>query len=164
MKAVLQRVNNAKVEVNSKIVGEINQGLLVFLGISRDWNQKKFDWLAKKIINIRLWATDTKGAVTHDSRSVPFTEAKPRVKGFDLSVNDIKGSILIVSQFTLFGELKGNKPNFRNALDYEKAKKIYNKFILTLKESGLKIEQGEFGAMMNVSLENDGPVTLILEK
>lgn len=144
MKAVLQRVNNAKVEVNSKIVGQIDKGLLVFLGISKDWNEQKFEWLAKKIINLRLWAS--------------------KEKGFDLSVKDITGSILVVSQFTLHGEIKGNKPNFKNSLDFENAKKIYDNFILKLKESNLKIEEGEFGAMMNVSLENDGPVTIILEK
>lgn len=106
MKAILQRVNNAKVEVDNKIVGKINQGLLVFIGISNDWNQEKFDWIIKKIINLRLWKSDK--------------------KGFDLSVKDINGEILVISQFTLHGEIKGNKPNFRNSLNYEEAKEIYS--------------------------------------
>ena len=144
MKAVIQRVNNASVKVDNKTVGKIDKGLVVLLGISKDWTEEKFEWLAKKIINLRLWGSD--------------------VKGFDLSLNDIKGDILLVSQFTLHGVVKGNKPNFRNSLDYETAEKIYEKFIIKLKESGLKIETGVFGAKMKVNLENDGPVTMIIEK
>jgi len=144
MKAIIQRVNKAHVEVDNNIIGKINKGLVVLLGISKDWNDEKFDWLAKKIINLRIWGSET--------------------KGFDLSVNDIKGEILLVSQFTLHGKIKGNKPDFRNSLEFSLAQDIYEKFIIKLKESGLKVQTGEFGAKMKVSLENDGPVTIILEK
>jgi len=144
MKAVIQRVNEANVKVDNKIVGQINKGLVVLLGISKDYSDEKFEWLAKKIINLRIWGSET--------------------KGFDLSINDIKGEILLVSQFTLHGSIKGNKPNFRNSLEYNLAQEVYERFISKLKESGLKVETGEFGAKMKVNLENDGPVTIILEK
>jgi D-tyrosyl-tRNA(Tyr) deacylase len=145
MKLVIQRVNNAKVEVNNSIIGQIDKGLLIFLGISKDFSQEKLDWIINKVLKLRLWSSER--------------------KGFDLSIRDIKGEILVVSQFTLYGDCnKGTKPCFNKSADYEIAKKIYNKFISKLKESNLKIESGEFGSMMKVSLENDGPVTIILEK
>lgn len=145
MKAVLQRVNSAKVEVDNKIYGKINKGILVLIGISKDFTEDKLEWMVKKILNIRLWPSEK--------------------KGFDLSVNEIKGEILIVSQFTLHGIVEGNKPNFKNSAEYEKAKNIYNRLIEKLKEESIiKIETGVFGANMKVSLENDGPVTIILEK
>ncbi len=145
MKVVLQRVNSASVEVNNKIVGEINKGLLVFLGVSKNYSEDKLDWMADKVLKMRLWASEK--------------------KGFDLSVKDIKGEILVISQFTLFGETnRGTKPNFAKAHDYDIAQKIYEKFISKLEESGLNIQSGEFGAKMSVKLENDGPVTLIIER
>lgn len=145
MRVVLQRVNSASVEVENQIVGKIEKGLLIFLGISKDYSEEKLNWMVDKVLKMRLW--------------------KSEEKGFDLSVRDIKGEILVVSQFTLFGETnKGTKPNFVKAGEYNKSEQIYNQFILKLKESGLKIESGEYGAMMKVNLENDGPVTLIIEK
>jgi D-tyrosyl-tRNA(Tyr) deacylase len=166
MKIVLQRVNSANVIVNNVIVGEIDKGILVFLGISKDFNEKKFDWMIDKILKLRLWASEDKGAVTQNIRSGPFLEEKPPKKGFDLSVKDISGEILVISQFTLFGDCtKGTKPNFVKACESEIAKEIYNKFILRLNEiSGLKIESGTFGAKMTLNSQNDGPVTIILEK
>lgn len=167
MKVVLQRVNSANVIVNDKVVGEINKGILIFLGISKDFDDKKFDWMINKILKLRLWGSEKKGAVTHEVRSVPFLEEeKPHKKGFNLSVKDISGEILVISQFTLFGDCsKGTKPNFVKACDFDIAEKIYNKFISRLKEvSELKIESGEFGAKMIINTQNDGPVTIILEK
>ncbi len=165
MKVVLQRVNSASVEVDKKIVGKINKGLLIYLGISSDYKEKKLDWMVDKIFKLRVWELEKKGAVTHDVRSVSFLQEKPRKKGFDLNVKDIQGEILVISQFTLFGDCsKGTKPNFAKAHDYNKAEQIYNLFIDKLKQSGLKTESGTFGAMMKVTSENDGPVTLILEK
>ena len=149
MKAVVQRVNWASVEVDGEIVGEISKGLLVFLGISREFNENKLDWMINKILKLRLWSSDE--------------------KGFDLSVEEIeKGGILVISQFTLFGDCsKSNKPNFRNSMEFEKAEKIYDSFIEKLKRDSSKkimVETGKFGAKMEVKLENDGPVTIILEK
>ncbi|MCA9459269.1 MAG: D-tyrosyl-tRNA(Tyr) deacylase [Nanoarchaeota archaeon] len=148
MKAVIQRVNFAKVLVENQVVGEIKKGLLVFLAVSRDFNEEKMNWMINKILKLRVWSS--------------------KEKGFDLSVKDIEnGEILIVSQFTLFGDCsKSNKPNFRNSMEFEKAEEIYNEFVNKLKEegNGLKIETGRFGAKMDVKLENDGPVTIILEK
>lgn len=145
MKAVIQRVNSSSVEVEGKVISKIDKGLLIFLGISKDFTDEKIDWMANKIANLRLW---------------PSNE-----KGFDLSVREIRGEVLVVSQFTLFGECnKGTKPNFSKALGFDLAKEVYEKFISKLKNLGVKVSQGEFGAMMKVRLENDGPVTIILEK
>jgi D-tyrosyl-tRNA(Tyr) deacylase len=146
MRAVIQRVNNASVEVNSEIVGKINKGILVFVGISKNFKEEKLDWFVNKILNLRLWTSDK--------------------KGFDLNIEQINGEILIVSQFTLFGDCSSsNKPNFNDAKDYEDAEKIYNRFVEKIKsKTNLNVQTGEFGAMMKVNLENDGPVTIILEK
>lgn len=142
----MQRVSSASVVVGDSVVGSIDKGILVFLGVSSDFEESKFDWMVDKILKLRLWGSDK--------------------KGFDLSVRDISGSILVVSQFTLFGDCKkGTKPNFSRAGGYDVSREIYDRFIVELaSRSGLKVESGEFGAMMNVKLENDGPVTIILDK
>lgn len=146
MRLVIQRVNSASVEVENKIVGQINKGMLILLGISKDYNEKKLDWMINKILALRLWSNEE--------------------KGFQQNIQDINGEFLIVSQFTLFGDCKqGTKPKFNNSMPGEKAKEIYELFIKKLKEkTKLNIQTGEFGAMMNVKLENDGPVTIILER
>ena len=145
MKLILQRVNSASVEINSQITSKISKGLLIYLGISKDYTDDKLDWITDKILKLRLWKSER--------------------KGFDLSISDIKGEILVISQFTLYGDCKkGTKPNFSQSAEYETAEKIYNQFIEKLREPGLKIESGEFGAMMKIKSENDGPVTLILER
>ncbi|MCK4997381.1 D-tyrosyl-tRNA(Tyr) deacylase [Candidatus Pacearchaeota archaeon] len=146
MKCVLQRVNNAKVDVDGKTVGSIDKGLLIFLGISKGYNEAKLDWMVNKILKLRLWGSSQ--------------------KGFDNSVTDISGEILVVSQFTLYADCsKGTKPSFEKSMEARRARDVYDLFIEKLKEkSELKIEQGNFGATMKVSLENDGPVTIILEK
>ncbi len=144
MKAVIQRVNYAKVSIGQKEVSEIGKGILIFIGISNKYNDDKLEWMVRKVQNIRLWPSEN--------------------KGFDLSVKDIGGEILVVSQFTLYGIVEGNKPNFKNSAEYSTAKQIYDKFVYRLKDDGIRIKTGEFGAMMNVELDNDGPVTIILEK
>ncbi len=104
MKLVIQRVLEASVEVDSKVVGSIDKGLLVLVGVSKDFDKKKLEWMVHKVLNLRLWASGE--------------------KGFDLSVSDIKGKILVVSQFTLHGIVEGNKPNFKNSAGYDDAKRI----------------------------------------
>ena len=145
MKVVIQRVNSASVEVDSKVVGSINKGLLIFVGISKNYSENKLDYVIRKILNLRLWASEK--------------------KGFDLNIQDVGGEILVVSQFTLFSNCyEGNKPKFNDAAEKDLAKKVYEQFVSKLKESGIKVETGKFAAMMKVRLENDGPVTIILEK
>jgi D-tyrosyl-tRNA(Tyr) deacylase len=144
MKLLIQRVKEAEVIVNSQQVGSISKGLLVFIGISKECTYEKLEWGAKKLTNLRLWASQE--------------------KGFDLNLRDVEGSILVVSQFTLFAELDGNKPNFRKSQDFDKAKEFYEYFLACLENEGISVQTGEFGAMMDVKLVNDGPVTLIVEK
>lgn len=147
MKLVIQRVTSASVEVNSKTIGQINQGLLIFLGISKNYDEKKLDWMINKLLTLRLWS---------DKEN----------KGFQKNVQEICGEILVVSQFTLFGDCtSGTKPKFNESMPSEKAKQIYDLFIKKLKDkTSLKIQTGEFQAMMDVKLENNGPITIILEK
>ncbi len=145
MRVILQRVNSASVTVNSNTVSSINRGILIFVGFSKEFSEEKIDWMAKKICNLRIFES--------------------KEKGFDLNIKQINGEILIVSQFTLHSIIEGNKPNFKNSLEYEKAKNAYEKFVKKVKEySELKVETGIFGAMMKVNLENDGPVTIFLDK
>lgn len=145
MKLIIQKVKKAKVKaINSNVSNSINSGILVFVGISREYAPEKLDYIVKKTLNLRIFSSEK--------------------KGFDLSVSDIKGDILVVSQFTLHGIIDGNKPNFKNSADYEVAKKIYEEYVKKLKESGLKVETGFFGEMMEVELVNDGPTTIIVEK
>lgn len=149
MKLVLQRVNNASVTVENKIVGQIDKGLLILLGVSKDYSEKKLDWMVNKILSLRLW-----------------NDTENENKGFQKNIQDINGDFLIVSQFTLFGDCtQGTKPKFNDSMPGEKAKEIYELFLKKLKEkTDLKIQTGEFGAMMDVKLENSGPITIILEK
>ena len=146
MKLVIQRVDKAQVKVSGKIISSIKKGIVVLVGFSKNFEDKKINWTVKKILNLRLWESDK--------------------KGFDLSIKDIKGEILIISQFTLFGNCKdGNKPNFADAMDYETANKNYDKLINKLKENtDLNVQSGKFGAKMELELINNGPVTVILEK
>lgn len=144
MRAVLQRIKESKVEVNEKIIGSIKNGLLILLGIEESDSMNDIDWLSNKILNMRIFS-DEKGLM-------------------NLSVLDIKGELLIVSQFTLHASTKkGNRPSFIKAAKPEVAIPLYEKFIAKMKESNLNIETGEFGADMKVSLINDGPVTIIID-
>ncbi len=144
MRAVLQRVKESKVEVNEKIIGSIRSGLLILLGVEESDSMDDIDWLSNKILNMRIFS-DEKGLM-------------------NLSVLDIKGELLIVSQFTLHASTKkGNRPSFIKAAKPEVAIPLYEKFITKMKESNLNIETGEFGADMKVRIINDGPVTIIID-
>jgi D-tyrosyl-tRNA(Tyr) deacylase len=144
VKAVVQRVKSAQVAIEGRIVGRIKKGLLVLLGIKPDDTERDVKFLAEKIINLRI-----------------FSDEQDKM---NLSLLDIKGEILIVSQFTLYGDCsKGRRPSFAKAALPEIAEKLYEQFIQEIKKSGLTTQTGQFGAMMDVELVNDGPVTLILE-
>lgn len=144
MKIVIQRVSEAKVEVKSKIVGEISKGLLLLIGVHEEDEKEDADWLMKKIIDLRIFSDD---------------EGK-----MNLSVKDISGEILCISQFTLVADYKkGNRPSFIKAAKPEKALDLFNYFKTEIAKSTLKIESGIFAADMKVSLVNDGPVTLVFD-
>ena len=144
MRAVVQRVINSSVEVNGEVVGKINKGFNVLIGISKEDTVEDMQYIRDKIINLRVFSDE-------DDK-------------MNLSLNDIGAELLIISQFTLYGDArKGRRPNFMNALGGEEAKKFYDEFIILMKETGLKVETGIFGADMKVSIENDGPVTILLD-
>ena len=144
MKAIIQRVKKAIVRVNDEIVSEIGKGILVLVGVEKEDTEKEREFIADKIINLRIF---------------PDSEGK-----MNLSVLDIKGEILSVSQFTLTSKIKnGRRPDFGRAMPPEKAKDFYQEFLNDLKKSGLIVKDGKFGAMMEVELINDGPVTFILD-
>lgn len=146
MKIVVQRVKNAKVEVDEKTVGKIEKGFLVLLGVSNEDTKEKADYLVKKLCNLRVFE-DNDGKM-------------------NLSLKDVDGKLLIVSQFTLYADCsKGNRPSFINAARPEKAEELYEYFCKECKgKYGFEVEKGIFGADMKVSLLNDGPVTIIIEK
>lgn len=145
MKTVIQRVQNAEVKVNEKITGKINQGLFILLGIGPDDTEECVDELVKKICNLRI-----------------FRDNQDKM---NLSVKDINGEILVVSQFTLYADCKkGNRPSFINAAPPAKANKLYEYFKEKCKAEVKYVGSGIFGADMKISLINDGPVTIILEK
>ena len=145
MKLVVQRVKNAKVEVDEKTVGSINQGFLVLLGVTHTDTKAEADYLVKKLCNLRVFE-DENGKM-------------------NLGLKDVGGELLIVSQFTLYADCsQGNRPSFINAAKPDVANELYEYFCEKCKEQNIKVEKGIFGAVMNVSLLNDGPVTIILEK
>ena len=144
MRAVIQRVNNASVEVGGKTVGEIGKGLLVFLGIGDGDTQADLNYIADKTAGLRIFSDE-------DDK-------------MNLSVTDIGGEILVVSQFTLYGDCrKGRRPNFTSSMEPVTAEKMYVDFIKVIEEKGIKTAHGEFGADMKVSISNDGPVTILLD-
>jgi len=145
MRAVIQRVNSASVEVDKKIISKINQGLLIFLGIHFSDSEKDLDWLVKKIVGLRIFSDEN--------------------EKMNLSISDVDGEILIISQFTLFASTKkGNRPSFLLAAKPEKAIPLYQLFIDKMeKETSKKIATGIFGADLKILLENDGPVTIIID-
>lgn len=145
MKLVIQRVANAKVEVDSEIVGEIGQGFLVLFGAGEGDNKEQADFLAEKLCNLRV-----------------FSDENDKM---NLSIKDIDGELLVVSQFTLYADCKkGNRPSFINAAPPEEANELYEYFMDKCKNLVKNVQKGIFGADMKVSLLNDGPVTIILEK
>jgi len=144
MKIVIQRVSQAKVEVNSQITGQIGKGMLVLLSVGKADLKSDADYLAEKISQLRIFE-DNAGKM-------------------NLSIAEGKGDFLIVSQFTLHGNCdKGRRPSFDASADPQKAEELYNYFVDNLRGKGFKVETGKFAAMMDVSLTNDGPVTFILE-
>jgi D-tyrosyl-tRNA(Tyr) deacylase len=146
MKVVIQRVSSSSVMVDNEITGAIDQGLLVLIGIHKDDTKQQMEWICKKISKLRIFEDD---------------EGK-----MNRSVQDVNGGILLVSQFTLYANSdKGTRPSFIEAARPEKAEPMYEDMIEWFKaNTELDIQTGEFGAMMSVKLENDGPVTIILEK
>lgn len=146
MRIVIQRVKRASVTVNNSITGKINHGLLLLVGIHDSDTKEEIDWCCEKISKLRIFEDD-------DGK-------------MNLSVRDMSGGLLVVSQFTLYGNAKkGTRPSFIEAARPEKAEPLYEYMIEKLKKiNSIPVESGEFGAMMDVELINDGPVTLILEK
>ena len=144
MRAIVQRVKESKVEVKSKTVGEIGPGLLIFLGVGQADAEKDGVYLADKIANLRIFP-DEKGLM-------------------NLSLLDTGGAVLVVSQFTLWGDCrKGRRPSFAKAARPERANALYEHFIGLMKNKGIKVATGKFQEMMDVCLVNDGPVTLMLD-
>ena len=144
MRAVVQRVSYARVKVDNDIVGQIENGYLILLGVSKDDTEKDIEYLVSKIKSLRIFE-DQQGKMNKN-------------------IFDAAGEILLVSQFTLYGDCrKGNRPSYDKAAKPEIAIDFYNKFYTKLSESGLNVAQGEFGAMMEVELNNDGPVTILLD-
>ena len=146
MKLLVQRVNNASVKVEDKTIGKINKGFLVFLGVTHNDNEEIADYLVNKLINLRVF--------------------KDENEKMNLSLKDIEGELLIISQFTLYADTKksGNRPSFTEAAKPEYANKLYEYVIQKCKENDINVETGKFGAYMKVELINDGPVTIMLEK
>ncbi|NGP87134.1 D-aminoacyl-tRNA deacylase [Fodinibius halophilus] len=146
MKVVLQRVSKASVTVDDVRIGEISDGLMLLVGIHEDDSEEQMEWLAEKILKLRVF--DDEGGK------------------MNLSVQDVEGEILVVPQFTLYGDYEqGNRPSYFEAAGPKKAKQLYKEMITYFEyNSALNIETGKFGAYMDVQLNNDGPVTLVLEQ
>jgi len=144
MRALLQRVIKSSVTVEGKVVGDIARGLVVLLGVADEDCENDAEYLADKIANLRIFSDD---------------QSK-----FNLSILNVHGELLVISQFTLLADTrKGRRPSFTSAAPPEKAETLYNYFIMRLKQIGLKVETGEFGAHMVVEILNDGPVTIMLD-
>jgi D-aminoacyl-tRNA deacylase len=144
MRAVIQRVSRASVKVEGRIVGEIEHGLLVLLGVGQTDTEADADYLAEKITGLRVFEDEN--------------------EKMNLSVQDVGGAVLAVSQFTLYGDVrKGKRPSFDSAARPERAKELYEHFVAQVRAKGLRCETGIFQAMMHVELVNDGPVTILLD-
>lgn len=145
MRVVLQRVARANVAVGGRVIGRIDHGLLLLAGFTSADAEDSLVWMADKVLGLRIFA-DEQGKMNR-------------------SVADVDGGLMVVSQFTLYGDTrKGRRPSFVEAAPPEIAIPLYERFVALLRASGLRVETGEFGAMMDVELVNDGPVTLILER
>ena len=144
MRAVVQRVTNADVKIDGRVNGKIDDGLLVLLGVGNGDTEEDMKYIADKIIKLRI-----------------FSDENDKM---NLSLEDGGGSMLVISQFTLYGDCShGRRPYFGNAMEPVSANEMYEKFVAYIREQGIHTETGEFGADMKVSLTNDGPVTIILE-
>lgn len=145
MKVILQKVKKASVSVDGKIVGKIDKGYCLLVGVHKESMEADAKYLAKKIVEARLFEDEN--------------------EKLNLGLKDVNGSILSVSQFTLYADTKkGKRPSFTNAASAEEANELYNKFNEYLREEGIKVETGMFQTMMEVNIINDGPVTIIYEK
>lgn len=144
MRAVVQRVTNADVKIDGRVNGKIDDGLLVLLGVGNGDTEEDMKYIADKIVKLRI-----------------FSDENDKM---NLSLEDVGGSMLVISQFTLYGDCShGRRPYFGNAMEPVGANEMYEKFVAYIREQGIHTETGEFGADMKVSLTNDGPVTIILE-
>ena len=147
MRVIIQRVKSSSVIVAGQEIASIAQGLNLLVGIATTDTEDKLDWMTRKCLELRLFGD------------------RDTDQSWSKSVMDIQGEILVVSQFTLYGDCrKGRRPSFSNSAPPDLAESLYNLFVSKLQHSGLKIATGKFGAMMDVQIDNDGPVTLILEK
>lgn len=147
MRVIIQRVKSSAVNVAGQEIARIGQGLNLLVGIATTDTEDQLDWMTRKCLELRLFSD------------------RDTDKPWSSSVMDIQGEILVVSQFTLYGDCrKGRRPSFSNSAPPDLAESLYNLFVSKLQQSGLKIATGKFGAMMDVQIDNDGPVTLILEK
>ncbi|MEH1822964.1 MAG: D-aminoacyl-tRNA deacylase [Nostoc sp.] len=146
MRVVIQRVKSSQVTVNGEIIGKIGRGLNLLVGIANTDTDAEIDWMVRKCLELRLFPDEK------DDR-------------WQKSVQEIGGDLLVVSQFTLYGDCsKGRRPSFDRSAAPQSAEDLYNRFVSKLRASSLQVETGQFGAMMQVTIENDGPVTLLLEK
>lgn len=143
MKVVIQRCKNASVSINDKVYSKIDKGYLLLVGFSEDDNYEIVKKVAQKIVNLRIFEDDN--------------------EKMNLDIKDVNGSILSVSQFTLYAKLDGRRPSFSKAMKYNEATKLYDKFNLELKKYNINVETGVFGEDMKVNLLNDGPVTIIID-
>jgi D-tyrosyl-tRNA(Tyr) deacylase len=147
MRIIIQRVKSSKVIVNGEVIGQIGRGLNLLVGIADTDTDAELDWMVRKCLELRLF---------------PDEEGGDR---WQKSVEEIGGELLVVSQFTLYGDCrKGRRPSFDRSASPKVAEDLYNRFVTKLRARGLSVETGQFGAMMEVLIENDGPVTLFLEK
>jgi D-tyrosyl-tRNA(Tyr) deacylase len=145
MRIVLQRVSRASATIAGKVAGSIDRGLCLLVGFTHGDTPAEVDWMAEKVAGLRL-----------------FSDAQDKM---NLGLEDVGGALLVVSQFTLYGDTqKGRRPSFIDAARPEVAIPLYERFVVQLQARGLRVETGEFGAMMQVEIHNDGPVTLILER
>ncbi|WP_313887300.1 D-aminoacyl-tRNA deacylase [Nodosilinea sp. FACHB-141] len=146
VRVVVQRVTASSVTVDGQIVGKIGAGLNLLVGIAPTDTAAELTWMARKCLDLRLFPS-------------------PGSERWDLSVQDIQGELLVVSQFTLYGDCrKGRRPSFDGAAPPAQAEALYNDFVALLRTSELRVETGQFGAMMQVEIHNDGPVTLVVER
>ncbi|MBV9389100.1 MAG: D-tyrosyl-tRNA(Tyr) deacylase [Chroococcidiopsidaceae cyanobacterium CP_BM_ER_R8_30] len=147
MRVLIQRVKSSQVTIDGQVVGKIGRGLNLLVGVADTDTAAELEWVARKCLELRLF---------------PDEDGDDR---WQKSVQEIEGELLVVSQFTLYGDCrKGRRPSFDRSAPPTMAQNLYEKFVAMLRQSGLRVETGRFGAMMQVSIENDGPVTLLLER
>lgn len=147
MRVILQRVTSSQVTVNNQVIAKIGHGLNLLVGIANTDTITEIDWMVRKCLELRLFP------------------GEDETNKWQKSIQEISGEILVISQFTLYGDCrKGRRPSFDRSATPSDAEILYNQFVEKLRDSGLRVETGKFGAMMQVSIENDGPVTLLLER